>query len=99
MRRLLSALLILLVSVPVMAQGREKGWKLGVALWTFHTVDFPASLLLVDSTGLKYIEPNTFHSAGAAFKDSSIGKLSPAGLQKIKRLIDDHQLHAASVYI
>jgi hypothetical protein len=56
-----------------------KDWKFGVALWTFHDVNFPAALMRVDSVGLKYIEPNTFHSAGPELKDSTIMRLSPAG--------------------
>jgi len=64
-----------------------KDWKFGIALWTFHTVDFPQSLDKVDSAGLKYIEPNTFHKAGPELKDSVIGQLSPAGIDKIKSMI------------
>src|SRR5678816_3985455 len=64
-----------------------KDWKFGIALWTFHTVDFRHSLDKVDSAGLKYIEPNTFHKAGAELKDSIIGQLSPAGIDKLKSLI------------
>ncbi len=41
-----------------------KDWKFGVALWTFHTVNFPDALAKVDSAGLKYIEPNTFQKSG-----------------------------------
>ena len=64
-----------------------KDWKFGVALWTFHDVNFPESLNRVDSVGLKYIEPNTFHSAGPELKDSMIMRLSPAGIEKLKALI------------
>ena len=64
-----------------------KDWKFGVALWTFHTVNFPASLDKVDSAGLTYIEPNTFHKAGAELKDSLISKLSADGIEKLKALI------------
>src|SRR5579875_320854 len=64
-----------------------KDWKFGVALWTFHDVDFPTALNRTDSAGLVYIEPNTFVSTGAAFKDSSIGQLSMAGIDKLKSLI------------
>ena len=59
-----------------------KTWKLGVALWTFHTFDFPQSLAKVDSSGLAYIEPNTFHKAGPELNDSLILQLSPAGIEK-----------------
>jgi L-ribulose-5-phosphate 3-epimerase len=98
MRKLMIVMAIMQLSVATMAQ-IKKDWKLGVALWTFHTVNFPESLKLVDSTGLTYIEPNTFHNAGPEFNDSSIGKLSPASLKKIKKLVDNHNLTAASIYI
>lgn len=74
-------------------------WKFGVALWTFHTVSFPESLDEVDSTGLKYIEPNTFHKAGAELKDSTISQLSPAGISKLKSLIAQKDLICESLYI
>jgi sugar phosphate isomerase/epimerase len=76
-----------------------KDWKFGVALWTFHTVSFPASLDEVDSSGLKYIEPNTFHKAGAELKDSVISQLSPAGIDKLKSLIAQKGLICETLYI
>ncbi|MEP7109425.1 MAG: sugar phosphate isomerase/epimerase [Ferruginibacter sp.] len=76
-----------------------KDWKFGVALWTFHTVNFPASLDLVDSAGLTYIEPNTFHKAGSELKDSMISKLSAAGIEKLKELIAKKGLKCESIYI
>jgi len=77
----------------------SKDWKFGVALWTFHTVSFPASLDEVDSSGLKYIEPNTFHKAGAELKDSVISQLSPDGIVKIKSLIAKKGLICETLYI
>src|ERR1700741_1427244 len=77
----------------------SKDWKFGIALWTFHTVDFPKSLDKVDSAGVKYIEPNTFHSAGPELKDSMILKLSPAGIEKLKQLIAQKGLTCESIYI
>jgi sugar phosphate isomerase/epimerase len=74
-------------------------WKFGVALWTFHDVNFPRSLDRVDSAGLVYIEPNTFHSAGPGFKDSTIGQLSPAGIDKLRSLIEQKGLKIESLYI
>lgn len=76
-----------------------KDWKFGVALWTFHTVNFPESLDKVDSAGLKYIEPNTFHSAGPGLKDSMILQLSPAGIAKLKSMIANKGLICESIYI
>lgn len=74
-------------------------WKLGAALWTFHTVNFPESLDKVDSAGIKYIEPNTFHRAGPELKDSMILQLSPAGIEKLKEMIARKRLTAESIYI
>src|SRR6266498_651233 len=76
-----------------------KDWKFGVALWTFHTVNFPESLDKVDSAGLKYIEPNTFHKAGPELKDSVISQLSMAGIDKLKSLIAEKGLICESLYI
>jgi len=76
-----------------------KDWKFGVALWTFHTFNFPQSLDKVDSAGIKYIEPNTFHKAGPELKDSIILQLSPAGIEKLKALISQKGLTVKSIYI
>ena len=76
-----------------------KDWKFGIALWTFHDVNFPVALNRVDSAGLKYIEPNTFHSAGPELKDSIIMRLSPAGIEKLKALIAQKGLICESMYI
>jgi sugar phosphate isomerase/epimerase len=76
-----------------------KDWKFGVALWTFHDVDFSTALNRVDSAGLVYIEPNTFVQAGADFKDSTIGQLSMAGIDKLKTLIAQKDLKVESLYI
>ena len=77
----------------------SKDWKFGVALWTFHTFNFPESLDKVDSAGIKYIEPNTFHKTGPELKDSLILQLSPAGIDKLKSLIAKKGLHVESIYI
>ena len=74
-------------------------WKFGVALWTFHTFNFPDALAKVDSAGVKYIEPNTFHNTGPEFKDSIVSKLSPASLQKLKEMADQKGLKVESIYI
>ena len=74
-------------------------WKFGVALWTFHDVNFPTSLDKVDSAGLVYIEPNTFHDAGPEFKDSTIGQLSMASIDKLKQMIVAKNLKVESLYI
>lgn len=74
-------------------------WKFGVALWTFHTVNFQEALAKVDSAGITYIEPNTFHKAGPALNDSLMLQLSPSGIAKLRQLIDQRRLQAESVYI
>ncbi len=99
MRKLMGIAVMLFFAIPLIAQHPGKDWKLGVALWTFHTENFPDALKLVNSTGLKYIEPNTFHSAGPEFKDSVIGQLSDEGLNKVIQLVNHHGLHVHSMYV
>lgn len=74
-------------------------WKFGIALWTFHTFNFPDALAKVDSSGVTYIEPNTFHKTGPILNDSLILQLSPAGIEKLNELIRQKRLKAESVYI
>lgn len=74
-------------------------WKLGVALWTFHTFDFPGAISRIDSSGLDYVELNTFHRAGPELNDTLIGKLSPAGIEKLKGQLRERNLHVESIYI
>lgn len=74
-------------------------WKFGIALWTFHTFNFPDALAKVDSSGLNYIEPNTFHKTGPELKDSLVLQLSPAGIEKLKGLISAKGLKVESIYI
>ena len=76
-----------------------KDWKFGIALWTFHTVSFSQALDKVDSAGLKYIEPNNFTKTLPELKDSSLMQLSPAGIQKLKSLIEQRGLKCESVYV
>ena len=76
-----------------------RDWKFGIALWTFHTVNFPESLDKVDSAGLSYIEPNTFHKAGQALKDTLVGQLSADGIDKLKALISKKGLKVESIYV
>src|SRR6478609_2364099 len=81
------------------SSANPKDWKFGVALWTFHTVNFPESLKMVDSVGVRYIEPNTFHKAGPELNDSLVGDLSPAGVEKLKQMAKAHNLIIGSLYV
>ena len=74
-------------------------WKLGIALWTFHTVNFPQSLSMVDSSNVRFIEPNTFHKTGADLKDSLLGDLSPAGIERVIQMAREKNLTIGSIYL
>ncbi|MCG7857176.1 sugar phosphate isomerase/epimerase family protein [Flavihumibacter sp.] len=74
-------------------------WNLGVALWTFHTFNFPESLDKVDSAGIQYIEANTFHKTGPSLKDTIVGQLSPEGVAALKKMIADRGLKLESIYV
>ncbi|MEO8474988.1 MAG: sugar phosphate isomerase/epimerase family protein, partial [Chryseolinea sp.] len=74
-------------------------WKLGVAFWTFHAFSLPEALNKIDSAGIDYIEAVTFFKSGAELKDSLIGDLSPAGIEKVKAMLASHRLTVESMYI
>jgi len=96
----------LLVSVIVLtacnrtpSEVENKDWKLGVALWSFHTFSFPEALVRADSTGVEYVEGFTFGKAGADLDDSLVLQLSPAGIDKLKPLLEKSGLHMESIYV
>lgn len=98
MKRIAILFFVAIAPLFIFAQEKNKDWKLGVALWTFHTFNFEESLKKVDSAKLKYIEPNTFHKVGM-FKDSVVGDLSPDALKTLRQLMGLHHLTASSIYI
>lgn len=77
----------------------REDWHLGVAMWTFHTFNFTDALRRIDSSGLKYIEPNTFQKAGGELQDSLIMQLSPSGLKKLRHLALQKGYTIRSVYV
>ena len=76
-----------------------KDWKFGIALWTFHSFSFSQILDKVDSSGLHYIEPNTFTKTLPELKDSAMMKLSAGGIEKLKGLITARGLKLETIYV
>jgi sugar phosphate isomerase/epimerase len=81
------------------ATDSSKNFTLGVALWTFHNVDFPESLKMADSAGLKLVEANTFHKTGKELNDSLLGQLSPSGIEKLKAYAQRQGITIGSLYL
>jgi L-ribulose-5-phosphate 3-epimerase len=77
----------------------SQNFTLGVALWTFHNVDFPESLKMADSAGLKLVEANTFHKTGKELNDTLLGQLSPAGIDKLRSYAQQHGITIGSLYL
>src|SRR5882757_8118107 len=77
----------------------EQHWKLGVALYAFHTFSFPKQLDLANSAGVKYVEGFSFADAGPELKDSMIMQLSSAGIEKIKEQLNDKKIRMTSIYL
>ena len=103
-------LLISLLSLQLLAQNQKESlkakgpdiaanWKFGVALYSFHSLSFPESLVKADSTGVEYIEGFCFQKAGADLKDSLIMQLSPPGIEKLKQLIHKSGFKMESMYV
>ncbi len=74
-------------------------WKLGVAFWTYHTFPLPEVIAKIDSSGVDYMEGASSFKAGEAFNDSMMYELSPAGVNKLKEMFQDHDLTMQSLYI
>jgi sugar phosphate isomerase/epimerase len=77
----------------------SQNFTLGVALWTFHNVDFPESLKMADSAGLKLVEANTFHKTGKELNDTLLGQLSQAGIDKVRSYAQQHGITIGSLYL
>jgi len=95
-------LILILIVFDINAQQKSKitdEWKLGVAMYTFHTVSFPEAIDKVDSAGIHLIEGMTFHRSGKALKDSAISQLSPSGIAQIKKIAENKKVEIGSVYI
>jgi L-ribulose-5-phosphate 3-epimerase len=93
-------LLSLVFSSQLFSQNKYASrWKLGVALYTFHSVPFSGELAKADSAGLKYVEGFSFGNAGPEFHDSSFGQLSPAGIEKVNAMVKSFGLKMESIYL
>jgi L-ribulose-5-phosphate 3-epimerase len=93
-------LLSMVLSTTLFSQNKYASrWKLGVALWTFHSVPFSGELAMADSAGLKYVEGYGFGNAGPEFHDSSFAQLSPEGIEKVIALINSYGLKMESFYL
>lgn len=92
-------LLFIATSVVNAQANKPKDWKLGVALWTFHSFSLAESIRKVDSAGLHYIEGSLFQKPGEELEQSSLLQLSPAGIEKLKSYMNEHQIKMPSIYI
>lgn len=77
----------------------SRDWKLGCALWAFHTFTLNDALNKIDSTDLKVIEGVTILKPGGEFKDSAIRDLSPRGMDKLNKTFAAHNLTVETVYV
>ncbi|SDF56801.1 Sugar phosphate isomerase/epimerase [Mucilaginibacter pineti] len=78
---------------------KQEPWRLGIALYAFHTFSFPKQLALADSAGVKYVEGFSFADAGPELKDSTIMQLSPGGINKIKKSLRDKKIKMTSIFL
>ena len=74
-------------------------WKMGIALYSFNKHPFTAALDKVDSAGVKYVEGFSFYMLGKEFSDSTLGDLSPDGIARMKKLLQDKGLSMESIYV
>lgn len=73
-------------------------WKTGIALYSFNRHSFTAALDKVDSAGVRYVEGFSFYMLGKAFNDSTMAALSPAGISRMRKMLEDKGISMASIY-
>jgi L-ribulose-5-phosphate 3-epimerase len=74
-------------------------WKLGVTTFTFHDFSLMETLLKVDSAGLVHLEVLPSQKIGGEFRDSMISQLSPAGLEKLYRVVTKAGFQMDCIYL
>ena len=79
--------------------GTAPEWKVGIALYSFNRHSFTAALDKVDSAGVKYVEGFSFYMLGKEFGDSTLGALSPEGIARMKKMLQDKGLSMESIYV
>src|SRR5687768_16269893 len=77
----------------------ENAWKIGIALFSFHRHPFPKAIAMADSTGVTSVEGFSFYKLGAAFQDSTMGKLNKEGVILMKKMLDEKRIKMTSMYV
>jgi sugar phosphate isomerase/epimerase len=72
-------------------------WKLGVQLWTFRLFSQTEALAKVDSAGIKYVEAFLGQPLDNTSKDTFGIKMSDAGRQKLKGLLQMHHIQMVAM--
>ena len=74
-------------------------WNMGVALYSFNLFPFSVSLDKADSSGVKFVEGFSFHALKGEFKDSTMENMSPQGVQRMKKILDEKGISMKSMYV
>lgn len=73
-------------------------WKLGAALYAFNRFSFEDALAKADSGDIEYVEGFSFHKMGGEFGDKSMATLTDSEIEKVKEMLDKHDIEMPSVY-
>jgi sugar phosphate isomerase/epimerase len=81
-----------MADAPADATEVGSNWKLGVQMWTFRLFPQEVALMKADSAGIKYIEAFLGQPVSATGKDTFGINLSDSGRQKLKSLLQSHDI-------
>jgi len=77
----------------------SSNWNMGIALYSFNLFPFSQSIKKADSAGVKFVEGFSFHALKEEFKDSTMENLSPSGIKRMKKILDDKGIKMKSMYV
>lgn len=80
------------------ANESDTKWKMGVASWSFHKFPFAEALRKADSCDLKYMEISAGFEMGRDFNDTAFVLLSPEGIRKAEKLMNENGIKMISTY-
>lgn len=102
LKNILFALLVipvLMSSVKTEKDQSKKGFKVGVALYSFSQHSFEKAINMVDSCEVKYIEGLSFFNLGGSYGNTTMINLSDEALLRMKKELKKHGVTMPSMYI
>lgn len=81
------------------APAGRQGWKLGVALYTFHNQALAGQLDLAAASGVRHLEGFAFSKTGPEFMAKSLGSFTESDCARFEEMLKTRGLELDSLYV